>query len=116
MVIDLLEYPTVDQILDRRHCIPHVQPVDIHIVRVQALEAGFERLKHVLALVAAGVGVALARLSIFDAPQPHVSPNVIVPSADISLNKMFTDFNSFCQSDPCNIHLLLVYTRHTTQP
>jgi len=39
--------------------IPGVEPEDIHVVGLQAFEGAFERLDHILAVVAGGVGVAV---------------------------------------------------------
>ena len=46
-----------DDLLHRRHAVPHVQPEQVQVVGAEPLQAGLDRPDQVLAVVAAGVGV-----------------------------------------------------------
>ena len=46
----------------RRHLVPRVLPVQVHIVCLQSLQRPFQRTVHVLAPVAAGIRIARLRV------------------------------------------------------
>src|SRR5262249_19087961 len=53
-------------LLHRSDLIPSMKPVKVNVIGSQSLEAGFECLDHILALVAAGIGIAASfSISIF---------------------------------------------------
>jgi len=48
-------------LLDRSHEIPGMNPIEVDVVGLEPLEAGLKGAGHVLAVIAARVGIALAR-------------------------------------------------------